>query len=178
MSDHESTMMDAISDLMAEEQYEEHKAGIQEVLEAALIELHPNEDLDSLLNHLESGDEYGDTFHAAVVAMVDSVNLKLSKEQQTRQKAGKNSGESRREAANEKLVERQEAADPLFRSDCYETKKAVAEEVLKREIEYRQSDRDVNGKEKTPEIISDDEEDHILISERDYLARQLKDPRK
>jgi hypothetical protein len=176
MSDYESIMMDAISDLMAEEQYEEHKAGILEVLEAALIELHPKEDPDSLLERLESGDEYGDTLHAAMAALVDSVNLRLSKEQQTKQKAGKNSGKSRREAADEKLAERQEAADPLFMSGCYETKKAVAEEVLKREIEYWRSDRDENGREKTPEIISEDDEHYILHSERDYLARHLKDP--
>ena len=176
MSDDESIMMDAIYDQMIDEQRARKLADDKEQVEAAIIELDPMAESKGLLTY--PADTYGETFNAAAMALIDAVQHKTGKEQRNRCKGGTNSGQSRTEAAAERLQRRQEVADGLFESGQYAFKKDAAREVLRREIAYRRSDRDVYGMEKTPDSISDEEEERILDSKGGYLARQLKGPTK
>ena len=177
MSDDESIMMDANYDQMIDEQRARKLADDKEQVEAAIIELDPMAEAKGLLTY--PADTYGETLNAAAMALVDSVQHKMCKELRTRRKAGINSGLSRKETADEKLEKRQEAADPLFESHQYAFKVDVAREVLKGEIAYRRADRDLNGKEKNPEIITGGEEEHYIQNSKcKNLARQLIDPTK
>ena len=68
---------------------------------------------------------------------------------------------------------------PYFKCglDCGEVTVAEIGDI-KREIAYRRSYTDFIGRQKTPESISDKEEEDILKSESGYLARQLIEPTK
>jgi hypothetical protein len=147
MSDKESIAYDAALDAMADYQHSQHQADLQEQAEVTLMELLPSEDVDDLLTKLKDQDAYGNSLHAVLMGLVNSVQHKTDKEQKNRIKAGINSGLSRTETAVEKLERRQEVADDLFESGLYAFKKDVAEEVIRREIAYRRSCRDFLGRE-------------------------------
>jgi hypothetical protein len=94
MSDDESIMMDANYDQMIDEQRARKLADDKEQVEAAIIELDPMAESKGLLTY--PADTYGETLNAAAMALVDSVQHKMCKEQITRRKAGINSGLSRK----------------------------------------------------------------------------------
>lgn len=174
MSDWESIMMDIAINDAADQDYQRHLAELQEVLEAALLELKPTIDLDSLPK--STGES--DPLYAAVMAMVDTVQARVDAHRDGQRHRGNKSGEQRAEKAAELLEERQQEADPLFYSGEYPSKLAVAKALLRKEIDYRRSPFDKDGYKKDAEIISEAEEERILTSTARHLARKLVDPTK
>lgn len=174
MSDWESIMLDIAINDAADRDYERHLAELQEVLEAALLELKPNIDLDGLPK--STGE--GDPLYAAVLEMADTVQAKVEAHRAGQRHRGNKSGKLRTEKAAELLEERQKEADPLFYSGEYPSKVAVAKALLRKEIDYRRSPFDKDGYKKDAEIISEAEEERILTSTAKNLARNLIDPTK
>ena len=131
MSDYESDKDDAAWEAMLEDQFSQHRAGLQEQAEAALLELLPNVEPDVLLAKLKDKDIYGDPLHAAVIGLADTIQEVLFQASEQRREALRKAVEMKIRIANEFWAERIQAAIEKKRDNS----KLGANKIAKRVID-------------------------------------------